>query len=110
MKKLITLFTVLAFTLNMAIAQEAAKPKVEPKKEVKTEKEAKAKKDEKAQKADAGRVEKNESPAGAPLKKDGTPDKRYKENKEVTPAAGPTKKDGTPDMRYKENQTPVKKK
>lgn len=29
-------------------------------------------------------------------KKDGTPDKRYKENKHV-------KKDGTPDKRYKEN-------
>lgn len=31
------------------------------------------------------------------MKKDGTPDKRYKENKHV-------KKDGTPDMRYKENK------
>jgi hypothetical protein len=31
------------------------------------------------------------------LKKDGTPDKRYKENKKL-------KKDGTPDKRYKENQ------
>lgn len=33
----------------------------------------------------------------APLKKDGTPDKRYKENKKL-------KKDGTPDKRYKENK------
>ena len=33
-----------------------------------------------------------------PLKKDGTPDKRYKSNK------APLKKDGTPDMRYKVNQ------
>jgi hypothetical protein len=40
------------------------------------------------------------------LKKDGTPDKRYKENKTEDKApAGPTKKDGTPDMRYKANQT-----
>ncbi|MFC7346637.1 hypothetical protein ACFQO9_07925 [Chryseobacterium zhengzhouense] len=31
------------------------------------------------------------------LKKDGTPDKRYKENKKL-------KKDGTPDMRYKQNK------
>jgi hypothetical protein len=30
-------------------------------------------------------------------KKDGTPDKRYKENKKL-------KKDGTPDKRYKENK------
>ncbi len=35
------------------------------------------------------------------LKKDGTPDKRFKENK--TPPAH-LKKDGTPDMRYKENK------
>lgn len=34
---------------------------------------------------------------GTKLKKDGTPDKRYKENKHL-------KKDGTPDKRYKENQ------
>jgi hypothetical protein len=37
------------------------------------------------------------------LKKDGTPDKRYKENK--TPPPQHLKKDGTPDMRYKENKT-----
>jgi len=36
------------------------------------------------------------------LKKDGTPDKRYKNSAK---AAGPLKKDGTPDMRYKENKT-----
>ncbi|WP_294251039.1 hypothetical protein [uncultured Chryseobacterium sp.] len=34
------------------------------------------------------------TPAAAKLKKDGTPDKRYKENKKL-------KKDGTPDKRYK---------
>jgi hypothetical protein len=31
------------------------------------------------------------------LKKDGTPDKRYKQNKKL-------KKDGTPDKRFKENK------
>ena len=36
------------------------------------------------------------------LKKDGTADKRYKENK-VAPVVK-TKKDGTPDKRYKENK------
>ena len=45
------------------------------------------------------------------LKKDGTPDKRFKTNQ--TPvASGPMKKNGTPDMRYKTNQptgTAVKK-
>jgi hypothetical protein len=39
----------------------------------------------------------------APLKKDGTPDKRYK-NAAAAPAAGPVKKDGTPDKRYKANK------
>lgn len=37
------------------------------------------------------------SPSAAKMKKDGTPDKRYKENKKL-------KKDGTPDKRYKENK------
>jgi len=36
------------------------------------------------------------------LKKDGTADKRFKENK--TKAKGPMKKNGTPDMRYKANK------
>lgn len=35
------------------------------------------------------------------LKKDGTPDKRFKENKSTE---GPKKKDGTPDKRYKQNK------
>ena len=39
-------------------------------------------------------------------KKDGTPDMRFKENKEKKEAkpAGPTKKDGMPDKRYKANK------
>jgi hypothetical protein len=45
--------------------------------------------------------------ATAPLKKDGTPDKRFKENKAT---AGPTKKDGTPDMRFKANKDAAAKK
>ncbi len=40
------------------------------------------------------------------LKKDGTPDKRFKAAK---PAEGPLKKDGTPDKRFKKNQPAVKK-
>ena len=38
------------------------------------------------------------------MKADGTPDKRYKENKMTAKATGPKKKDGTPDMRYKANK------
>jgi hypothetical protein len=50
------------------------------------------------------------------LKKDGTPDRRYKENKTYSPSSTPSsssnstthlKKDGTPDRRYKENKTYV---
>ena len=40
----------------------------------------------------------------APLKADGTPDMRYKVNKEGKKAKGPLKKDGTPDKRYKANR------
>lgn len=42
--------------------------------------------------------------AATPLKKDGTPDKRFKANKTAPAAAGPLKKDGTPDKRYKANK------
>lgn len=38
------------------------------------------------------------------LKKDGTPDKRFKENKTTVSTVTPKKKDGTPDMRYKANK------
>ncbi len=51
------------------------------------------------------------SPAIAKVKADGTPDMRYKENKQAkTVAPGPKKADGTPDMRYKKNKvTPAPK-
>lgn len=51
-----------------------------------------------------------ESPVGKgkKLKKDGTPDKRFKENKQNPEAtedkSARKKKDGTPDKRYKENK------
>jgi hypothetical protein len=46
----------------------------------------------------------------APTKKDGTPDMRYKTNKDakLAPAATHVKKDGTPDKRFKENKDPKK--
>jgi hypothetical protein len=47
---------------------------------------------------------------GQKMKKDGTPDKRFKENKEnkedKAAANTPKKKDGTPDKRFKENKEP----
>ena len=45
------------------------------------------------------------APKPTKMKKDGTPDMRYSENKKAKAAqAGPTKKDGTPDMRHKVNK------
>jgi hypothetical protein len=49
-------------------------------------------------------VENTATQQGKPvMKKDGTPDKRYKENKNL-------KKDGTPDKRFKENKPTESKK
>lgn len=59
-----------------------------------------------AQTPDAPKQDKPKAEAqkdGQKLKKDGTPDKRFKENKEGQ-AEGPKKKDGTPDKRFKENK------
>ncbi|WP_447641528.1 MULTISPECIES: hypothetical protein [Chitinophagaceae] len=42
------------------------------------------------------------------VKKDGTPDKRFKENKSATKTKH-LKKDGTADKRFKENKTSAKK-
>lgn len=115
MKKFIALFAVLAFLLNTVGAQEATKAKTtaEPKKAVqkdkikKEEKAEKINKEEKTAKTDEGRTTNQD----AHLKQDGTPDKRYKENKEPKKeVVGPTKKDGTPDMRYKENKEKEAKK
>jgi hypothetical protein len=48
------------------------------------------------------------SSARGPLKKDGTPDMRYKANRQPTPssATGPLRVDGMPDMRFKVNRPP----
>jgi hypothetical protein len=59
------------------------------------------------------KTEKTAKPAAGPTKKDGTPDMRYKANKDggaKAAPAGPMKKDGTPDMRYKANKDSKAKK
>jgi hypothetical protein len=53
-------------------------------------------------KQDAGKSTAETKTSSVPLKKDGTPDKRYKKSK--TEVTGPLKKDGTPDKRYKANK------
>lgn len=79
MKKLLSLVAMLAFVVSATFAQTPAKEK-------------------KAKVATAQ--------TAAKTKKDGTPDMRYKDNKQKTTAkpAGPTKKDGSADMRYKANK------
>lgn len=126
MKKLI-LFLVLVCFGAMATYAQDAKPasKEVVQKEAKDVEKAKkdlekaraeacaVKKDAEKAKAEANAAKKDLDKAkaeaqqnGAPTKKDGTPDMRYKENKEAAKAVpvGPVKKDGTPDMRYKENK------
>ncbi len=89
MRKLIlAVIALVSLTLSMS-AQQAPKKPDTPKKEVKA-----PKKEVKAP------VLKNGAPT-PPIKKDGTPDKRFKANK--APKA-PLKKDGTPDKRFKENK------
>src|SRR4051812_40577854 len=85
MKKLIFALVAIVIMANTSFAQMKDAPKQ------KDAKEAAA-----APKKDAGQK----------LKKDGTPDMRYKDNKEAAAAkpAGPMKKDGTPDMRHKANK------
>lgn len=108
MKKFITFLAILAFTIGSSFAQtgtEGSRPKGGAAKT--TPSASKTLGSKPAAKTDA----KKEGATAAPtehLKKDGTPDKRYSENKEAKPAAGPTKKDGTPDMRYKTNKDAAK--
>ncbi|MGL2965628.1 hypothetical protein [Flavobacterium sp. XGLA_31] len=97
MKKLFLLCFLLVFIANTnaqetkaekakAKTEKAAKKKKEEAKEVKEKAEKKAKKEEKETKEKATK-----------LKKDGTPDKRFKD----ADAGVPLKKDGTPDKRFK---------
>ena len=103
MKKIITAMS-LAFGLIFASAQTTApatpKKAVEVKKVAK-EKAADSKKAVETKKAVVKKVTKEKTAAatttGVKLKKDVTPDKRYK-------TAQHLKKDGTPDKRFKENQ------
>lgn len=106
MKKLLSLIAIAAFGLSTAFAQTPAtttpaKAKTVVKKEVKTT--------TAPAKADAKKVETKTTTATTKVKADGTPDKRFKENKTKAVTKVETKKDGTPDMRYKANKTAAKK-
>ncbi|MCT2563182.1 hypothetical protein [Chryseobacterium herbae] len=93
MKKLLTAMS-LALGLGFATAQQTAPATTAaPHHTTKTVKAPAAKT---AQPAATAKPAQPAQPA-AKMKKDGTPDKRYKENKNL-------KKDGTPDKRYKANK------
>lgn len=93
MKKLILWAAVLGMSISSTIAQMPAKPAASP---------AKPQMEKAAPKQAA--VKSTTSPsAAAPMKADGTPDKRFKKNMHV-------KKDGSPDKRFSEHKDPKTKK
>lgn len=98
MKKIFLSLLAMICLGTLSFAQVTKTPK---KKEAPATKTAEVKKAEPAKPAIAAKT-----------KADGTPDMRYKENKDAkaAPAKGPLKKDGTPDMRYKDNKPADKKK
>jgi hypothetical protein len=105
MKKLLLSALALVGFASLSIAQTAAKtaaPAAKPKMEAVKKETAKPATSAKVVSMPAAKTA--ATPAAAPLKKDGTPDKRFKANKEAAPAAGPMKKDGTPDKRFKANK------
>ena len=112
MKKL--LVAVIAFLGISAatFAQTAAAPKDPKAKRAVKQTDAKAKTATSAVKTDAAKTTapakdvKSAGQAAGPLKKDGTPDKRFTANKDA--AKKHLKKDGTADKRYKENKDPKK--
>ena len=105
MKKLAFLLSIVFFT-TVAFGQTKTEA---PKKDQKPAP-AKTEQVKPAKAADKPATAPAAAPAKVATKKDGTPDKRFKENKEPVKAVGPTKKDGTPDKRFKENKEPAKKK
>ena len=90
MKKLLLSLTLVAGLFTASFAQTTPATPVK--------KEAKATKPAAASTAPA------KTATTAPVKKDGTPDMRYKANKETAVPVTHAKKDGTPDKRYKENK------
>lgn len=93
MKKFLMAFMLVVFTLGFANAQTARKES--PKKEKTT-----LAKQQQPATAVKTHDKSQAAPSSTHLKADGTPDKRFKENKAKTHL----KKNGTPDKRYKENK------
>lgn len=98
MKKFIIAVLLFAGTFSFANAQTVQK------KEVKKTTTTTHMKAVKPATKDAKVVTMKESKTTTHVKKDGTADKRFKENKTVVKTVGPVKKDGTPDKRFKANK------
>ena len=108
MKKLLVALIAFLGISAFTFAQTAAAPKDPKTKTALKQTDAKAKAAKSEVKADAAKTTTDaKEVAGGPLKKDGTPDKRYKENKDAAKKVH-LKKDGTADKRYKENKDPKK--
>ncbi|MGG9963277.1 MULTISPECIES: hypothetical protein [Ferruginibacter] len=107
MKKLLLSALALVGFASLSIAQTGAKaaaPAAKPKMEAVKKETAKPATTAKVVSMPAAKTAATPAAAG-PMKKDGTPDKRFKANKAAAPAAtGPVKKDGTPDKRFKANK------
>ena len=106
MKKFIIAAFLIAGGYGIANAQAKEKTKVTSATPAVTATPAKVK----TAKASASTADIQKSAIKPTLKKDGTPDIRYKENKVAAKKTliGPAKKDGTPDMRYKKNKVEKK--
>jgi len=111
MKKTALFVTTVFFALSLFAPTKTFAVKKDDKKAPAKTEQVKAVKAETAKPAAKAAVKAAEKPVAkpavstaAPTKKDGTPDMRFKANKEAAKPAGPTKKDGTPDKRYKANQ------
>ncbi|MGV4414981.1 hypothetical protein [Chryseobacterium sp. T1] len=91
------LLTALSLVLGLGFASaQSTHPSTAKQTPVKVSQEAKKAEPAKQAKAVDAKAAPTKSDA-VKLKKDGTPDKRYKENQKL-------KKDGTPDKRYKQNK------
>ncbi len=94
MKRVFTFLTAFLLLSVVTIAQKPAEKSAKP---VATQ----------TQNPGAKKDVKKEGQKAQLTKKDGTPDMRFKANKDkaATPVKGPLKKDGTPDKRFKANKT-----
>lgn len=103
MKKLL-LAVACFFALSTVTNAQAKQVVTDKAKAAKTEVKKEVKKEAAKPAAKAAKTVKHETDK---VNKDGTPDKRFKDNKAkaaTAAPAGPVKKDGTPDKRYKANK------